>query len=161
MSVRLMSHLTLKFHNNFISTAASAGSLTYCTCNVNVMQLSFQNVRVALYSKPGGKEIFQEYEKTNAISDATRRKMANILVADMVRATGKRVPPVNVRNLYALGMTTLFPKLKDPDSKNGYVSINSNKRLLLFVFTFTPRVSAARLHSPAIARRHPSNLTGN
>ncbi|KAG9272531.1 hypothetical protein AMEX_G13540 [Astyanax mexicanus] len=32
----------------------------------------------------------------------------------------RRVPPVNVRNLYALGITTLFPKLSDPDSKNGY-----------------------------------------
>lgn len=36
------------------------------------------------------------------------------------------MPPVNVRILYALGITTLFPKLRDPDSKNGYVSINSN-----------------------------------
>ncbi|XP_069381497.1 uncharacterized protein [Paralichthys olivaceus] len=45
--------------------------------------------------------------------------MVNILVADMVESHG-RVPPVNVRILYALGITTLFPKLKDPDSKNGY-----------------------------------------
>ncbi|XP_060921976.1 uncharacterized protein LOC133018968 [Limanda limanda] len=77
------------------------------------------NVRVALYSKPGGKEIFKEYEKTSTISDVTRRKMVNILVADMVESHG-RVPPVNVRILYALGITTLFPKLKDPDSQNGY-----------------------------------------
>lgn len=34
----------------------------------------------------------------------------------------RRVPPVNVRILYALGITTLFPNLKDPDSTNGYVS---------------------------------------
>lgn len=52
------------------------------------MQLSFQNVRVALYSKPGGKEIFKEYEKTSTISDVTRRKMVNILVADMVESHG-------------------------------------------------------------------------
>ncbi|KAM3599323.1 uncharacterized protein V6R79_003644 [Siganus canaliculatus] len=77
------------------------------------------NVRVALYSKPGGKEIIKEYEKTGSISDVTRRKMVNILVADMVESHG-RIPPVNVRILYALGITTLFPKLKDPDSKNGY-----------------------------------------
>ncbi|KAJ8369410.1 hypothetical protein SKAU_G00094380 [Synaphobranchus kaupii] len=37
----------------------------------------------------------------------------------MVESHG-RVPPVNVRILYALGITTLFPNLKDPDSKNGY-----------------------------------------
>ncbi|KAL6467115.1 hypothetical protein MHYP_G00249190 [Metynnis hypsauchen] len=77
------------------------------------------NVRAALCSKPGGKEILEEYEKTSTISDVTRRKMVNILVADMVESHG-RVPPVNVRNLYALGITTLFPKLSDPDSKNGY-----------------------------------------
>lgn len=52
------------------------------------MQLSFQNVRVALYSKPGGREIFKEYEKTSAISDVTRRRMVNILVADMVESHG-------------------------------------------------------------------------
>ena len=88
MSITPMSNLILKFDNKYISTAASAGRLTYCTCSVNVMQLSFQNVRVALYSKPGGKEIFKEYEKTSAISDVTRRKMVNILVADMVESHG-------------------------------------------------------------------------
>ncbi|XP_063043022.1 uncharacterized protein LOC134437461 [Engraulis encrasicolus] len=76
------------------------------------------NVRAVLCSKPGGKEILEEYKKTNTITDVTRRKMVNILVADMVENHG--VPPVNVRNLYALGITTLFPKLSDPDSKNGY-----------------------------------------
>ncbi|XP_071325218.1 uncharacterized protein [Trachinotus anak] len=32
----------------------------------------------------------------------------------------RRIPPVNVHITYALGITTLFPNLKDPDSKNGY-----------------------------------------
>nr|XP_046232298.1 uncharacterized protein LOC124052281 isoform X2 [Scatophagus argus] len=76
-------------------------------------------VMVALHSKPGGNQIFKEYEKTNRLSDGTRRKMVNILVADMVETHG-RIPPVNVRITYALGITTLFPNLKDPDSKNGY-----------------------------------------
>ncbi|XP_063048691.1 uncharacterized protein LOC134442452 [Engraulis encrasicolus] len=76
-------------------------------------------VRAALCSKPSGKEILEEYEKASTLSDVTRRKMVNILVADMVEYHG-RVPQVNVRNLYALGITTLFPKLSDPDSKNGY-----------------------------------------
>jgi hypothetical protein len=38
----------------------------------------------------------------------------------------RRIPPVNIRSTYALGITTLFPNLKDPDSKNGYVSIDIN-----------------------------------
>lgn len=52
------------------------------------MQLLFQNVRAALCSKPGGKEILEEYKKTSTISDVTRRKMVNILVADMVESHG-------------------------------------------------------------------------
>jgi len=36
----------------------------------------------------------------------------------------RRIPPVNVHITYALGITTLFPNLKDPDSKNGYVSVD-------------------------------------
>jgi len=38
----------------------------------------------------------------------------------------RRIPPVNIRSMYALGITTLFPNLKDPDSKNGYASIDIN-----------------------------------
>ncbi|XP_037387943.1 uncharacterized protein LOC119263450 isoform X2 [Pygocentrus nattereri] len=76
-------------------------------------------VKVALHSKPGGDQIFQEYHKTSGLSDGTRRKMVNILVADMVEGHG-RIPPVNVRISYALGIITLFPHLKDLDSVNGY-----------------------------------------
>ncbi|XP_067456161.1 uncharacterized protein [Thunnus thynnus] len=45
--------------------------------------------------------------------------MVNILVADMVESHGG-VPPVNVRIFYTLGITSLFPNLKDLDSNNGY-----------------------------------------
>ncbi|XP_071325048.1 uncharacterized protein [Trachinotus anak] len=76
-------------------------------------------VKAALYSKPGGDYILKEYERTKSLYDGTRRKMVNMLVADMVESHG-RIPPVNVRITYALGITTLFPNLKDPDSKNGY-----------------------------------------
>ncbi|KAK5910698.1 hypothetical protein CgunFtcFv8_004937 [Champsocephalus gunnari] len=37
----------------------------------------------------------------------------------MVESHG-RIPPAHVRITYALGITTLFPNLKDPDSKNDY-----------------------------------------
>ncbi|KAL7846658.1 hypothetical protein SRHO_G00216380 [Serrasalmus rhombeus] len=46
-------------------------------------------VKVALHSKPGGDQIFQEYHKTSGLSDGTRRKMVNILVADMVEGHGE------------------------------------------------------------------------
>uniref|UniRef100_A0A3B1JDG6 Uncharacterized protein n=1 Tax=Astyanax mexicanus TaxID=7994 RepID=A0A3B1JDG6_ASTMX len=114
------------------------------------MQLLFQIVRDALCSKASGKEILEEYKKTSTISDVTRRKMVNILVADMVEYHG-RVPPVNVRNLYALGITTLFPKLSDPDSKNGYIDQDfsmifgeevSGKFLSKWPTFFKPRVIA-------------------
>ncbi|XP_076742707.1 uncharacterized protein LOC106674467 isoform X4 [Maylandia zebra] len=49
-------------------------------------------IRAALYSKPDGDQVFKEYEKTNCLSDTTRRRMVNILVADMVESHG-RIPP--------------------------------------------------------------------
>ncbi|XP_036383845.1 uncharacterized protein LOC118777187 isoform X2 [Megalops cyprinoides] len=42
-----------------------------------------------------------------------------MLVAHMTETQG-RIPPKNVRELYALGIITLFPSLKDPFSKKGY-----------------------------------------
>lgn len=61
-----------------------------------------------------------EYNQTNSLSDQTRRKLVNILVADMVESHG-RIPPVNVRITYALGIVTLFPNLEDKCSQTGYV----------------------------------------
>ncbi|KAI9541433.1 hypothetical protein NQZ68_029802 [Dissostichus eleginoides] len=76
-------------------------------------------VNAALHSRPGGDQVIKEYEKKKGLCDGTRRKMINILVADMVESHG-RIPPAHGRITYALGITTLFPNLKDPDSKNGY-----------------------------------------
>lgn len=47
-----------------------------------------QTVYVALHQKPGGEDVFQEYSKTKSLSDQTRRKLVNILVADMVETHG-------------------------------------------------------------------------
>lgn len=44
----------------------------------------------------------------------------------MLLSCFRRVPPVNVRITHALGIITLFPNLKDPESKLGYVSNNIN-----------------------------------
>ncbi|CAL8332938.1 unnamed protein product [Arctogadus glacialis] len=76
-------------------------------------------VYVALHQKTGGEDVFKEYNATKGLSDQTRRKLVNILVADMVESHG-RVPPINVRVTYALGIVTLFPNLKDKASPTGY-----------------------------------------
>ncbi|KAF3851823.1 hypothetical protein F7725_005178, partial [Dissostichus mawsoni] len=39
-------------------------------------------------SNPKGEEIFKEYDKTKTLSDATRRQMINILVAEMTESYG-------------------------------------------------------------------------
>ncbi|KAM9707915.1 uncharacterized protein ACNS7B_000376 [Menidia menidia] len=83
-----------------------------------------QMVYTVLRSNPKGEEIFNEHDKTKTLSDATRRQMVNILVADMIESHG-RIPPIGVRTNYALGIATLFPYLQDPYSKNGYVFILS------------------------------------
>ncbi|KAK5888415.1 hypothetical protein CesoFtcFv8_014510 [Champsocephalus esox] len=64
-------------------------------------------------------QVVTKSSRNMSLCDGTRRKMINILDADMVESHG-RIPPVHVRITYALGITTLFPNLKDPDSKNGY-----------------------------------------
>ncbi|XP_026054773.1 uncharacterized protein LOC113040726 [Carassius auratus] len=77
-------------------------------------------VHAALHSKPGGSDILKEYEQTSSLSDKTRKKLVNILVADMVEKYG-RIPPVSISLSYALGIITLFPNLKDKCSPTGYL----------------------------------------
>ncbi|XP_058867922.1 uncharacterized protein LOC117409960 [Acipenser ruthenus] len=69
--------------------------------------------------KAGGEKIFLEFAKTKSLSDSTRRLLVNMLVADMIEKHG-RVPPSSVCTKHALGIVTLLPYLKDPDSSNGY-----------------------------------------
>ena len=45
-------------------------------------------VHTALCEKLGGDRIFHEYNKMKCLSDGTRRKMVNILVADMMENHG-------------------------------------------------------------------------
>ncbi len=47
----------------------------------------------------------------------------------------KRIPPVNIRVSYALGIITLFPNLKDKCSPTGYVSIQYIETTLSLYFS--------------------------
>ncbi|XP_019208611.1 uncharacterized protein LOC106098602 isoform X2 [Oreochromis niloticus] len=47
-----------------------------------------QLVESILTSKPGGERIINEYNRTKSLVDETRRKMVNILVADMTEKNG-------------------------------------------------------------------------
>ncbi|XP_007543316.1 uncharacterized protein LOC103131579 isoform X2 [Poecilia formosa] len=76
-------------------------------------------VRNALLAKPAGQVILDEYDKLRTLSDSTRRRLVNLLVAKMVEIYGT-IPPVSVRTKYALGIISLFPSLRDPYSENGY-----------------------------------------
>ncbi|XP_054482919.1 uncharacterized protein LOC129115521 [Anoplopoma fimbria] len=77
-------------------------------------------VKRVLEQKPGGEKILKEYAMRGEIKDRTRRELVNIIVADMVEKYG-RAPPKDKRTQYAWGIVTLFPSLKDPYSKKGYV----------------------------------------
>ncbi|XP_051795507.1 uncharacterized protein LOC127537497 isoform X3 [Acanthochromis polyacanthus] len=76
-------------------------------------------VRNALKAKPGGQFILDEYDKMKTLTDSTRRKLVNLLVANMVEIHG-RSPPISVRTTCALGIISLFPSLRDPYSDKGY-----------------------------------------
>ncbi|XP_061127109.1 uncharacterized protein LOC133148537 isoform X1 [Syngnathus typhle] len=72
-----------------------------------------------LGTSSGGEEVLQEYHTTKTLTDATRRKLVNIIVAHMIDKHGQ-LPSKAVREEYALGIVTVFPSLKDPYSKKGY-----------------------------------------
>ncbi|XP_029620046.1 uncharacterized protein LOC115201000 [Salmo trutta] len=78
-----------------------------------------QLIEAVLRGKSGGEEVLQEYQTTETLTDAARRKMVNILVAYMIDNHGHR-PTKAIREDYARGIVMLFPSLKDPYSKKGY-----------------------------------------
>uniref|UniRef100_A0AAV2J710 Uncharacterized protein n=1 Tax=Knipowitschia caucasica TaxID=637954 RepID=A0AAV2J710_KNICA len=80
---------------------------------------SKQCVESILARKPGGDRIMNEYNRTKSLTDESRRKMVNMLVADMTEKNGSS-PTRQVKEMYARGIVTLFPSLSDPFSKNGY-----------------------------------------
>ncbi|KAK7879893.1 hypothetical protein WMY93_033442, partial [Mugilogobius chulae] len=55
----------------------------------------------------GGEEVLEEYQRTETLTDATRRKMVNILVSHMMEN-------------HALPLLVMAPSLKDPCAKKGY-----------------------------------------
>ncbi|XP_028441533.1 uncharacterized protein LOC114560391 [Perca flavescens] len=82
-------------------------------------EISKQLIEAVLRGKSGGEEVLQEYQTTETLTDAARRKMVNILVAHMIDNHGHR-PTKAIREDYARGIVMLFPSLKDPYSKKGY-----------------------------------------
>ncbi|KAF7229743.1 transcript variant X1 [Nothobranchius furzeri] len=76
-------------------------------------------VKSILTKKAGGELIINEYDRHKTLSDETRRKMVNILVADMIENNGTS-PHRGVRDMYARGIVSLFPNLSDPFSRTGY-----------------------------------------
>ncbi|KAL2086413.1 hypothetical protein ACEWY4_017472 [Coilia grayii] len=121
-------------------------------------------VQRALRAKLGGDRIIQEYNKMKCLSDRSRRKMVNILVADMMENQGRH-PPASVRESYALGIVTLFPLLKDLNSKNGYEHYfdpNSGSGYLAWRLKTVQRNSSSRVRrSLSSYRKTPTSLPAN
>nr|XP_057906328.1 uncharacterized protein LOC131103799 isoform X1 [Doryrhamphus excisus] len=80
---------------------------------------AMQLVKSILTKKSGGEYIINEYNRTKTLADESRRKMVNILAADMTEKNGTS-PPRQVKEMYARGIVNLFPYVRDPFSKNGY-----------------------------------------
>ncbi|KAF6737596.1 hypothetical protein FQA47_008172 [Oryzias melastigma] len=80
-----------------------------------------QLIEAVLGTSSGGEEVLEEYHTSQTLKDSTRRKLVNIVVAHMIDKHG-HLPTKAVREEYALGIVTLFPSLKDPYSKKGYVN---------------------------------------
>ncbi|XP_076841258.1 uncharacterized protein LOC143485576 isoform X2 [Brachyhypopomus gauderio] len=61
----------------------------------------------------------KEYNRSKCLTDETRRKMVNILAADITEKNGTS-PPREVKEMYARGIVSLFPYLRDTFSRTGY-----------------------------------------
>ncbi|XP_061783237.1 uncharacterized protein [Nerophis lumbriciformis] len=75
---------------------------------------AMQLVKSILTKKSGGEYLINEYNRTKSLTDESRRKLVNILAAEMTEKNGQ------VKEMYAQGIVNLFPNLKDPFFKNGY-----------------------------------------
>lgn len=82
-------------------------------------KLAKETIEDILKCKPGGVEVMQHYKDTGNMSTSKRKEMINILVAHMTEQEG-RIPLKATREMYALGIITFFPNLKDPEGKTGY-----------------------------------------
>ncbi|KAL6457308.1 hypothetical protein MHYP_G00342710 [Metynnis hypsauchen] len=93
-------------------TAASSSLTDYVTLTPCVEQI--------LTSKSAGVTVLKEYEETGSLKDSTRRLMVNVIVAHMREKEGRAVSKAT-KEFHALGIVSLFPSLKDPYSKKGYI----------------------------------------
>ena len=60
-----------------------------CILNMlNCFALCVKLVESILTKKPGGERIINEYNRSKSLTDDTRRKMVNILAADMTEKNG-------------------------------------------------------------------------
>ncbi|XP_061896253.1 uncharacterized protein LOC133645435 [Entelurus aequoreus] len=80
---------------------------------------AMQLVKSILTKKSGVEYIINEYNRTKSLTDESRRKLVNILAAEMTEKNGTS-PSRQVKEMYAQGIVNLFPNLRDPFSKNGY-----------------------------------------
>ncbi|XP_063058531.1 uncharacterized protein LOC134452092 isoform X2 [Engraulis encrasicolus] len=97
---------------------AAQGSQPKRPCRINYEAKTL--IEKILTTKPGGDRIIEEYAKTKSITDSTRRRLINILAAEMTETHGTS-PPRSVKVMYAQGIIALFPYLEDPYSQNGYL----------------------------------------
>ncbi|XP_066563560.1 uncharacterized protein LOC136751670 [Amia ocellicauda] len=54
------------------------------------------------------------------LTDSSRRQLVNIVVAHITEVEGK-IPHKETKDMYAHGIITLFPALRDPYTKKGYI----------------------------------------
>nr|XP_055055185.1 uncharacterized protein LOC129439891 [Misgurnus anguillicaudatus] len=79
-----------------------------------------QFIRGILEENAGGPAILAQYSEQGKFTDSTRRHLVNVVVAHITGKEG-RVPSKETKTRCALGIVTLFPSLKDPYSRTGYI----------------------------------------
>ncbi|KAI9524981.1 hypothetical protein NQZ68_012491 [Dissostichus eleginoides] len=91
------------------------------TTEVSESEAAKEMVESALLKKPGGDDVLEKYKSENSLMHSTRRQLVNMLASHMTEMHG-RIPSRKQKEKYALGIISLFPSLKDPFSRKGYLT---------------------------------------
>lgn len=90
-----------------------------------IFNIYLQIIKEAILENPCGEDIFEEYSTKGFLNDISRRRVINIVVNQMLLFKEKLRRPLTIEDKceFAKSIIEIFPKLKDPETQLGYVSI--------------------------------------
>ncbi|KAF5279225.1 hypothetical protein FQR65_LT03473 [Abscondita terminalis] len=128
VSVRMLSSFTsscLTITNYEYSSDASSSYSNYDNAvqlHLPQKNISKEELYEIIHNSPGGREIEQFYNTYNTLSDEQRKKLVNICANYLHTLFPETcMPSAFSREQCAKAIVAIFPRLRDPDTKEGHV----------------------------------------